>query len=71
MKSMLFRYYLPLEIGATLHLIKLESPLHKVVLCQVWLLKFTLLFWRKKSFECSRLFRYSLPLEIDVALHLN
>jgi hypothetical protein len=34
---LLFRYYLPLEKGDPLHLIKLESPLPKDDLCQVWL----------------------------------
>jgi hypothetical protein len=34
---LLFRYYLPLEKGYPLHLNKLESPLPKDDLCQVWL----------------------------------
>ena len=33
----LFRYYLPLEKERNLHLNKLESPLPKDALCQVWL----------------------------------
>ena len=33
----LFHYYLPFEKGWALHLNKLESPLHKEALCQVWL----------------------------------
>ena len=33
----LFRNYLPLEKGGALHLKKLESPLPKDALCQVWL----------------------------------
>jgi hypothetical protein len=34
---LLFRYYLPLEEGYSLHLNKLESPPPKDDLCQVWL----------------------------------
>ena len=32
-----FRYYIPLEKGVALYLNKLESPLPKNALCQVWL----------------------------------
>ena len=32
-----FRNYLPLEKGGALHMIKVESPLSKDALCQVWL----------------------------------
>jgi hypothetical protein len=34
---LLFRYYLPLEVGYLFRLNKLESPLPKDDLCQVWL----------------------------------
>ena len=30
-------YHLPLEYSVSLHFNKLESPLHKYALCQVWL----------------------------------
>ena len=43
----LFRNYLPLEKGGTLHLNKLESPLPKDALCQFWL-KLAQWFWREK-----------------------
>ena len=43
----LFRYYPPLEKGGALHLNKLESPLPKDALCQVWL-KLAQWFWRRK-----------------------
>ena len=43
----LFRYYLPLEKGGALHLNKLESPLPKDALCQVWL-KLAQWFWRRR-----------------------
>ena len=33
----LFRNYYPLEKGVVLHLYRLESPLSKHGLCQVWL----------------------------------
>ena len=42
----LFRNYLPLEKGWTLHMNKLESPSPKNVLCQVWL-KLAQWFWRR------------------------
>ena len=42
----LFRYYLPLEKGVTLHLYKLEFPSLKNALCQVWL-KLTQWFLRR------------------------
>ena len=47
----LFRNYLPLEKGGALHLKKLESPLPKDALCQVWL-KLAQWFWRRRwTFE--------------------
>ena len=61
----LFRYYLPLEKGGALHLNKLESPLPKDVLCQVWL-KLAQWFWRRRLFISSMYFHYLcnyLPLE--------
>ena len=45
----LFRNYLPLEKGRALHLNKLESPLLKDALCQVWL-KLAQWFWRRIIF---------------------
>ena len=69
----LFRNYLPLEKGVTLHLNKLESPLPKDALCQVWL-KLTQCLWRRRFLNVVNvfsLFRYYLPLEKSRALHLN
>ena len=43
----LFRNYLLLETGRALHLNKLESPLPKDALCQVWL-KLAQWFWRRR-----------------------
>ena len=48
----LFRYYLPLEKGVALHLMKLESTLPKNTLCQVRL-KLALWFW-SKSRKCEK-----------------
>jgi hypothetical protein len=50
---LLFRYYLPLERGDSLHLNKLESPAPKDDLCQVWL-KLAQWFWRR-SRKCKSL----------------
>ena len=47
----LFWNYLPLEKGRALHLNKLESPLPKDALCQVWLI-FAQLFWRRR-WKCN------------------
>ena len=44
---MLFRNYLPLELGGAFRLTKLEFPLPKDVLCQVWL-KLALQFLRRR-----------------------
>ena len=41
----LFRNYIPLEKGGALHLNKIESPLPKDALCQVWL-KLAQWFWK-------------------------
>ena len=46
----LFRNYLPMEKGMAHLLQKLESPLSKDALCQVWL-KLTKWFWRKWKCE--------------------
>ena len=48
-----FRNYLPLEKGGSLHLSKLESPLPKDALCQVWL-KLAQWFWRRR-WKCEKL----------------
>jgi hypothetical protein len=49
----LFRYYLPLERGYPLQLNKLEFPLPKDNLCQVWL---KLVQWfRRRSRKCKSL----------------
>jgi hypothetical protein len=50
---LLFRYYLPLEKGYPLLLNKLDSPLPKDDLCQVWL-KLAQRFWRR-SRKCKSL----------------
>ena len=52
----LFRNYLPLEKCMALHLNKLQSPLPKDALCQVWL-KLAQWFWRKRFFNSSMYFR--------------
>ena len=66
--------YLLLETGRALHLNKLESPLPKDNLCQVWL-KLAWWFWRRSFFLTSSMY-FSLfcnypPLEKGGALHLN
>ena len=48
----LFHNYLSLEKGGALHLHKLESPLPKDTLCQVWL-KLALRFWRRR-WKCEK-----------------
>ena len=53
----LFRNYSPLEKGGVLLLNKLESPLSKDALCQVWL-KLALWFWRRFFKILSMYFRY-------------
>ena len=45
----LFRNYFPVEKGRALHLKKLEFPLPKDDLCQVWL-KLVQWFWRRRFF---------------------
>ena len=49
---LLFRNYLPLEKGMTLHFNKLESPSPKDALCQVWL-KLVQWFWRRQ-WKCEK-----------------
>ena len=69
---LLFHNYLPLEKGKVLHLNKLESPLPKDALCQVWL-KLAQWFWRRRFFNCINVFSLFcnyLPLEKGGALHL-
>ena len=53
----LFRNYLHLEKGGALHLNKLESPLPKDALCQVWL-KLAQWFWRRFFLISSMYFHY-------------
>ena len=48
----LFPNYLLLEKGGALHLNKLESPLPKDALCQVWL-KLAQWFWRRR-WKCEK-----------------
>ena len=71
----LFRNYLTLEKSGALHLNKLESPLPKDALCQVWLKLTLVLEWFLRSFlnfvNVFSLFHYYLPLEKGGALHLN
>ena len=50
----LFCNYLPLEKNAALHLNKLESPLPKDALCQVWL-KLAQWFWRIWKCESNKI----------------
>ena len=69
----LFRNYLGLEKSVALYLNKLESPLPKDALCQVWM-KLVQLFWRGRFFNFVNifsLFRNYLPLEKGGALRLN
>ena len=49
----LFPNYLPLGKGGALHLNKLDSPLPKDALCQVWL-KLAKWFWRRRG-NCEKL----------------
>jgi hypothetical protein len=49
--NLLFRYYLPLEIGYSLGLNKLESPSPKDDLCQVWLYKIGPVVLERKIFK--------------------
>ena len=49
---LLFHYHLSLEKGRALHLNKLESPLPKDALCQVWL-KLAQWFWRRR-WKCEK-----------------
>ena len=60
----LFLNDLTLEKGGALHLKKLESPLPKDALCQVWL-KLARWFWRRKfsNFDVLLLLLNYLPLE--------
>jgi hypothetical protein len=66
--------YLPLEEGLALYLNKLEFPLPKDNVYQVWLY-LACWFWRrrflKKKFSVFLLFCYYLPLERGNPLHLN
>ena len=68
-----FRYYLPFEKGATLHLNNLDTPLTKDAVCQDWF-KQGQWFWRRRFSNIlnrNSLFRYYLPLEKGVDLNLN
>jgi hypothetical protein len=70
---LLFRYYLPLEKGYPLPLIKFESPLPKNDLCQVWL-KLAQWFWQRRFLNDPTPFLHFcdyLPFEEDLALYLN
>jgi hypothetical protein len=69
---LLFRYYLPLERGNPLQLNKLDSPLPKDDLCQVWL-KLAQWFWRRFLNDPTPLLHFCnyLPLEEGLALYLN
>ena len=69
----LFCNYLPLEKSGPLHLNKLESPLPKDALCQVWL-KLAKWFWRRiffNSVNVFSLFHNNIPLEKGGALFWN
>ena len=71
-----FHYFViisPWKKGGALHLNKLESPLHKDALCQIWL-TLAQWFWRRRILNFVNLFslfRYYLPLEKSGVLHLN
>ena len=70
-----FSLIYPWKKGVHLHLNKLESPLPKDELCQVWL-KLAQWFWKSNFFNIfNRIshaqFCYYFPLEKDVTLHLN
>ena len=52
----LFRNYLPLEKGRAIHLNKLESPLPKDALYQVWL-KLAQWFWRRRFLNFVKYFQ--------------
>ena len=72
---LLFRNYLPLEKGRAFYLKKLESPLPKGALCQVWL-KLAQWFWRRRflNFVNVLVFGYFViisPLKKGGPLHLN
>ena len=70
----LFRNYLPLEKGEALHLNKVESPLPKDGLCEVWFI-LAQWFWRRRIFKFRQflggLFCNYLPLDKGGALQLN
>jgi hypothetical protein len=70
---LLFRYYLPLKKGYSLSLHKLEFPLPKDNLCQVWL-KLAQWFWREFFLNNPTLFLHFcdyLPFEEELILYLN
>ena len=69
----LFRYYLSFGKEVALCLNKLESPLLKDALCQVWL-KLAQWFWRRRFFKFRQFIfaiRYYIPFEQGGALHFN
>jgi hypothetical protein len=65
--------YLPFKADLALYLNKLEFPIHKDNLYQVWL-KLARWFWRRRSLKIFSVFlpfRYYLPLEKGYPLPLN
>jgi hypothetical protein len=69
-----FYDYLPFEENLALYSKKLEFPLPKDNMHQVWILILAHWFWRKiilKIFSVFLLFRYYLPLEKGNPLQLN
>jgi hypothetical protein len=64
---LLFRSYLPLEKSYRLHLNKLEFPLSKDDLCQVWL-KLAQWFWRRFLNDTAPFLHFCdyLPFEEDL-----
>ena len=68
----LFYYYVPLVKGLAFHLNKLEFPLSKDALCQVWL---KMAIWFRTRFSnfvnVFSLFRYYFPLERNMILHIH
>ena len=66
----LFRNYIPLEKGGALHLNKLQSPLSKDALCQVWL-KLAQWFQRRRFLNFVNVFLVAARLGTNPFRHLS